>query len=431
MAKKKVVKKRSGSATSRKKSRKVVKRPRKVVKKPRKLVKKSKAAAAKSSTKKGTKKGTKSSRTVRKPKRSSARGQSKPASIESDIRRIDSQILKLINQRAKATTKHIEAQPNLRKALFEPRTDDDLWQRLESENRGPLPAHAVRGVFRQIISASRRRVKTHRVAYLGPQFSFTHLAAIERFGESADLYPVSTIASVFEEVNRANASYGVVPIENSTDGRIIDTLDMFQKLPLQVCGEVKLSVHLNLLAKCPRGEITEVYSKPQALSQCRDWLARNMPQARLYPVTSTSTAAELARNKMGVGAIASRQAAIEYDLDLIASDIEDNPHNVTRFAVIGDEVSPATGRDRTSILLQIPDKPGTLSDVLLVFKNAKINLTWIESFPVRGPEKGYQFFLDLEGHVSDARVKRTLSELEKKAVRIVLLGSYPKTEPVH
>jgi len=425
MAKKKTTKKRSAT---KKKSRKVAK------KKKARPSSGTKSRRKKKSSKTSTKKKTKKKKPARKPsgrktsKKKPSRKKSTPASLESELRRLDKNLLSLINERADCTIKWIEAQPNLHKALFAPRSDDDLWQRLESANKGPLPAHAVRGVFRQLISAARRKVKTQRVAYLGPQFSFTHLASIERFGEFADLYPVSTIASVFEEVNRANANFGVVPIENSTDGRIVDTLDMFQQLPLRICGEVKLAVHLNLMAKCPRNEITEVYSKPQALSQCRDWLARNMPQARLYPVTSTSTAAELARTKAGVGAIASRQAAVEYDLDIIASEIQDNPNNVTRFAVIGDEVSERTGSDRTSILLQITDKPGALCDVLGVFKKSKINLTWIESFPVRGPEEGYQFFLDLEGHITDSKVKKVLGELEKKAVRLVLLGSYPQSE---
>lgn len=421
MAKKRVTKKKAGSSGSKKKSRRVSKKAAKTSKK--------KSASRKKTSKKSSK-GTSRKKTVKKPtkKKSGSKRSKSPSSLETDIRKLDKQILDLINKRASATTSWIEAHPNPQKTLFEPRSDDDLWQRLDADNSGPLPAHAVRGVFRQIISSARRKVKTQRVAYLGPPFSFTHLASIERFGEFADLYPVSTIASVFEEVNRANANFGVVPIENSTDGRIIDTLDMFQQLPLRICGEVKVAIHLNLLAKCPRQEITEIYSKPQALSQCRDWLARNMPQARQYPVTSTSTAAELARTKAGVGAIASRQAAVEYDLDIIAEDIEDNPNNVTRFAVIGDENSPRTGNDRTSILLQIPDKPGSLSDVLIIFKKAKINLTWIESFPLRPPEKGYQFFLDLVGHVTDAKVKKVLDELEKKAVRIVLLGSYPQTE---
>ena len=263
----------------------------------------------------------------------------------------------------------------------------------------------MRGVFRQILSASRQKVKTHRVAYLGPQFSFTHLAAIERFGESADLIPVSTIASVFEEVNRGHADYGLVPIENSTDGRIVDTLDMFTRLPLRICGEVQIAVHHNLCSKSLRSEITEIYSKPQALSQCREWLSRNMPQARLIEVTSTSTAAQLARDKPGVGAVASRQAAVEYDLQIVAEKIEDNANNVTRFAVIGDQPTKPSGHDRTAVLLQIPHEPGSLSDSLQSFKKNKLNLSWIESFPLRGPETGYLFFIDFEGHVNDAAHK--------------------------
>ena len=283
---------------------------------------------------------------------------------ESALRQLDRQILQLINRRAEATTRMIEAAPNRNAAVYDLRGDDLLWQELAAANPGPLPMAAVRGVFRQIVSAARQKVKTQRVAYLGPQFSFTHLAAIERFGESADLIPVSTIASVFEEVNRGHADYGLVPIENSTDGRIVDTLDMFTRLPLRICGEVQIAVHHNLASKSPRSEITEIYSKPQALSQCREWLSRNMPHARLIEVTSTSTAAQLARDKPGVGAVASRQAAVEYELQIVAENIEDNANNVTRFAVIGDQQTKPTGRDRTAVLLQIPHKPGSLSDAL-------------------------------------------------------------------
>ncbi len=349
---------------------------------------------------------------------------------ETALRQLDRQILQMINRRAEATTRMIEAAPNRNAAVFDLRGDDLLWQELAAANPGPLPMAAVRGVFRQIVSAARQKVKTQRVAYLGPQFSFTHLAAIERFGESADLIPVSTIASVFEEVNRGHADYGLVPIENSTDGRIVDTLDMFTRLPLRICGEVQIAVHHNLASKSPRSEITEIYSKPQALSQCREWLSRNMPHARLIEVTSTSTAAQLARDKPGVGAVASRQAAVEYELQIVAENIEDNANNVTRFAVIGDQQTKPTGRDRTAVLLQIPHRPGSLSDALTAFKKNKLNLTWIESFPLRGPESGYLFFIDFEGHFDEAKTKRTLEELERSAVRMEVLGSYPRSEPL-
>jgi chorismate mutase/prephenate dehydratase len=350
------------------------------------------------------------------------------ANSAQELARLDSEILKLLNRRAAATAKIIEADPNWWSATYDPRSDDDLLKRIEGENPGPLPADAVRGVFRQVLSAVRNRVRPRRVSYLGPAFSFTHMAAVERFGESSDLIPVNTIAAVFEEVNRGHADFGVVPIENSTDGRIIDTLDMFTRLPLRICGEIQLCIHHNLLGKVSRGEINEVYSKPQALSQCRDWLSRNMPQARLIEVTSTSTAAQLARDKPGAGAIASKQAAVEYGLQILADSVEDNKNNVTRFAMIGDKPVGPSGRDRTSLLLQIGDKPGALADALASFKQNKINLTWIESFPLRGPESGYIFFIDCEGHSKDAKVKRTLDELAHLAVRMEVLGSYPRSE---
>jgi chorismate mutase / prephenate dehydratase len=363
------------------------------------------------------------------PKPAASESRSKSvSSLEASLRQLDRQILQLINRRAEITTRLVESAPNRLAAVFNLHADDQLWQELTTTNPGPLPNAAVRGVFRQILSAARQKVKTQRVAYLGPPFSFTHLAAIERFGESADLIPVSTIASVFEEVNRGHADFGIVPIENSTDGRIVDTLDMFTRLPLRICGEVQIAVHHNLASKSPRSEITEVYSKPQALSQCREWLSRNMPHARLIEVTSTSTAAQLARDKPGVGAVASRQAAVEYDLQIVAESIEDNANNVTRFAVIGEHETKPTGQDRTAVLLQIPHKPGSLSDALQAFKRNKLNLTWIESFPLRGPESGYLFFIDFEGHISEGRTKRTLEELEGKAVRLEVLGSYPRSE---
>ncbi len=392
------------------------------------------ASSAKTKTKSKTKRKVPASRTVKKKtatakKSSAVRKKKTGAALESRLRKLDKEILKLTNERAELTTAQIQSDPNPKKILYDPKADDRLWQELVAANPGPLPESAVRGVFRQILSAARQKVKTSRVAYLGPPFSFTHIAAIERFGEQADLVPVSTIASVFEEVNRGHADYGLVPIENSTDGRIIDTLDMFRRLPLRICGEVQISVHHNLLARCQRSEITDIYSKPQALSQCRDWLARNMPQAGLHEVTSTSAAAQLAQQARGAAAVASRQAAVQYDLNIIAENIEDSSKNVTRFAVVGDEICKPSGEDRTSILLQIPHKPGSLTDALAIFKKGKINLTWIESFPLRGEEEGYLFFMDFEGHLSDARIKKALNEVEKMAVTMRVLGAYPRSEP--
>jgi chorismate mutase/prephenate dehydratase len=354
----------------------------------------------------------------------------KAAALAKDINKVDAELLKLVNKRAALAVKYYETNPSSNSSVFSADIDQALLGKLDATDKGALSSGQLRSVFRPILSAARQKVRNTRVAYLGPPFSYTHIAAIDRFGESADLVPVNTIATVFEAVNRGHAEYGMVPIENSTDGRVVDTLDMFTRLPLRICGEVQLAIHHNLLGRCARGDITEIYSKPQAFSQCRDWLAKNMPQARLIEVTSTSTAAQLARDKPGVGAVASQQAALQYDLDIIAEGIEDNRDNVTRFAVIGEEAAEQTGRDRTALLLQIPHKSGSLADCLMAFRQNKLNLTWIESFPLREPEKGYLFFLDFEGHMSDKSVKKMLSDVEKRAVKLQILGSYPRSTPI-
>lgn len=351
-----------------------------------------------------------------------------PASLQSELKKLDREIVKLVNKRCSMTIKQIKGDPEPRKAMFDPKSDEELRETIEKLNSaGPMTNNAIRGVFRQILSSARRKIHPQRVAYLGPAYSYTHLAALERFGEGADMVPVNTIGAVFEEVNRGNTEFGVVPIENSTDGRVVDTLDMFTRLPLRICGEVLIAVHHNLLARCERSEITEIYSKPQALSQCREWLSRNMPQAHLHEVTSTSTAAQLAATKPGAAAVASHQASVEYDLQIIVEGIEDNANNVTRFAVIGEEVCDPTGKDRTAILVQIAHKAGSLADTLQIFKKNKVNLTWIESFPLRGEEPGYLFFIDFEGHIQEPHIKRTISELEKRVVRLETMGSYPRS----
>ena len=350
-------------------------------------------------------------------------------SPELELQQLDEQLVALLNKRASTYLQKMKGVASPSKIVFSDQDQQQVFGMIDRLNEGPLTSAELRTIFRPLLSAGRQRVRNIRVAYLGPAYSFTHQAAITRFGEMADLVPVSTIAAVFEEVNRGHVDFGLVPIENSTDGRIVDTLDMFTRLPIRICGEVQVHVHHNLLARCDRSEITEIYSKPQALSQCRDWLAKNMPQARLIEVTSTSTAAQLARDKPRAAAVASHQAAIQYDVQIVAECIEDNRNNITRFAVIGDSVAEPTGSDRTAVLLQIPHKPGSLSDALEAFRRNKINLTWIESFPLRQPEIGYLFFLDFEGHVTDPRIKRTLKDLESLPPdRLEVLGSYPRSE---
>jgi chorismate mutase/prephenate dehydratase len=298
------------------------------------------------------------------------------------------------------------------------------------ETAGPLPKSTVQAIFRELLSGCRGLVHPLRIACLGPIYSYSHLAAMHRFGRAVEFVPVGTIAAVFEEVRQQHADFGIVPVENSTDGRIADTLEMFTRLPVRICGQLEMHIHHTLLGKCPRGEIREVYSKPQAISQCRNWLAKHLPLARTVEVTSTATAAQLAGEKPGAAAIASRQAGVEYGLDVLAANIEDNPHNVTRFVVIGGQIPDRTGNDRTAILFQMEHRPGTLADALNVFKRGRLNLTWIESFPLPGSDRAYLFFVEVEGHPSDRRLQRATTALARKALRLEILGAFPVTKAV-
>lgn len=352
------------------------------------------------------------------------------AGLRSKIDRIDGELLKLMNERAKIVVEIGKLKVDSGINAYAPAREEEVLSRVASMSKGPLSERCIRSVFRELISGSRSLEKELRVAYLGPAYSYTHLAAMHRFGQSVELVPVGTISAVFEEVNRRHADYGVVPVENSTDGRIADTLDMFSRLPVRVCGEVQLRIHHNLLGKCQRADVQEVYSRPQALSQCRNWLARHLPMARTIEVTSTSTAAQLAQDKPGAAAIASVQAGIHYGLDVLAADIEDNQGNYTRFSVIGEETGPRTEHDKCALMFEIPHQPGSLADAMMAFKRNRLNMTWIESFPIARPEGGYMFFVELEGHETDARVKKAIASLERKAVRLEVLGSYAKLSPV-
>jgi chorismate mutase / prephenate dehydratase len=352
------------------------------------------------------------------------------AVLRGKIDRLDQELVKLINERANVALEIGKLKNTTGMSAYAPAREDEVLGRVLNLTKGPLSDRCVRAVFRELISGSRALEKDLRVAYLGPAYSYSHLAAIHRFGQSVELVPVASIPAVFEEINRRHADYGLVPIENSTDGRVADTLDMFARLPAHICGEVQMRIHHNLLGKCTRAEVEEVYSKPQALSQCRNWLAKHLPGARTIEVTSTSTAAQLAQDKPGAAAIASLQAGVHYALDVLAADIEDNRSNLTRFAVIGEESGPRTGSDKCALMFEIEHQPGALADAMNVFKRNRLNLTWIESFPIARPEGGYMFFVELEGHEADTRVRRAIEALERKAVRLEVLGSYATMAPV-
>ncbi len=354
-----------------------------------------------------------------------------PEPLLAKIRQLDQDLIRLADQRARLVVEAARQNPSQAEALCAAALDTQSPERPATAAGEPvLPPTCVLALLRELASGCRQLIREPRIAFLGPLYSFSHLAAIHCFGQSVQLVPVGSIAAVFEEVHRKQSDFGLAPIENSTDGRVADTLDMFTRMRVRICGVVELRIHHSLLGKCQRTDVREVYSKPQALSQCRNWLAKHLPSARTIEVTSTSTAAQLASEKPGAAAIASVQAGVRYGLDVLAENIEDNPFNTTRFAVIGDRPSPKTGNDRTAVLFQMEHRPGTLADAMMIFKRAKLNLTWIESFPLPGPERGYLFFVEMEAHETDARFRRAMAALGKKALRLEILGSFPATAAV-
>lgn len=350
--------------------------------------------------------------------------------LRSEIDRIDKLLVALMNERATVAGKIGHIKRATGQQTYDPSREEIVLERVAGNNAGPLSSESLKAVYRELISGSRAIEQHLRVAHLGPAWTYSHLAALHRFGSSVEFVPVASISAAFEEVNAGHSHYGVVPLENSTDGRIADTLDNLSRLPVKVCAEVPLRIHHNLLAACDRTAIDTVYSRPQALSQCRNWLARHLPDARLVEVTSTSAAAETAARTLRAAAIASRQAGVHHGLDILAENIEDVAGNTTRFAVIGHADASRTGNDKTSLMFEIEHRPGGLADALAIPKKQKLNLTWIESFPLAGEERGYVFFVELEGHRDDLRVRRAIKALESRCKRVVVLGSYAAASPV-
>ena len=352
------------------------------------------------------------------------------AALRAQIDRIDRELVERMNERAQIAGQIGKIKQSNGQQTYDPSREETVLERVAANNPGPLSDDSLKAVFRELISGSRAIEQHLRVAHLGPAWTYSHLAAVHRFGNAVEFVPVASISAAFEEVHAGHSHYGVVPLENSTDGRIADTLDNFSRLPVKICAEVPLRIHHNLLAACDRSAVQTVYSRPQALSQCRNWLARHLPDARLVEVTSTSAAAEMAAKTPHAAAIASRQAGVHHGLDVLAENIEDVAGNTTRFAVIGHTDSGRTGKDKTALMFETEHKPGGLADALAIPKKQKLNLTWIESFPLPGEERGYVFFVEMEGHRDDLRVRRAIQALEKRCKRVVVLGSYASAAAV-
>jgi chorismate mutase / prephenate dehydratase len=307
---------------------------------------------------------------------------------------------------------------------------DALRQRSELVSGAPLPKSAVETLLREITGVCQAQVSPLRVAYLGPEHSFSHAAALHRFGHGPELVPVATIGAVFAEVAAGNCAFGIAPLENSNHGRVTDTLDCFSRSAVRICGELPLRIHHCLLGVGERRQVRVVCSKPQALDQCRNWIAEHLPGVEQRAMASTSEAAKLAKSDSTIAAIASEQAGRELGLALLARDIEDHAENITRFAVLSRESGPKSGKDKTALMIELPHEPGALADAMVIFKRQRLNLTWIESFPIPGSRGRYLFFIEFVGHAAELRPRRAIAALEKRAVKVVVLGSYAEAAVV-
>lgn len=346
--------------------------------------------------------------------------------LRDKIDQIDDQILQLLNSRAQVVLEVGRAKAGESREFYVPSRERAIFERLQASNSGPFPNESVCRVFREIISASLSLEMPMKVAFLGPQSTFTHVAAMEQFGLSAQLVPQKSIPAVFEEVERGRANYGVVPVENSTEGVVNHTLDMFISSELQVIAEILLEISHDLLSQTGKLEqVGKVVSHPQALAQCRRWLDDNLPDIPQMDLSSTAAAAQMAAEDESVAAIASQAAARQYGLQVVKGKIEDNPNNFTRFLVIGHKRPDSSGRDKTSIMFSVHDEPGILYRMLEPFSKRDINLVKIESRPMKQKAWEYIFFLDLVGHAEDEMIAAAIAELRSHCHFLKILGSYP------
>ncbi len=353
-----------------------------------------------------------------------------PPKLESFRKKVDvldRKLLDLLNRRSRVVLEIGKIKAKERREIYVPAREKELIDALVKKNKGSFPEHALRAVFREILSASRSLQSPLKVAYLGPQASFTNLASLKHFGRSTDLVPESSIAKVFSVVEQSRADYGVVPIENSTEGVVGATLDAFIDSPLKILGEITMPISHHLMARSTDlKNIRKIYSHPQAIAQCRNWLEQNLAGIPLVEIESTARAAERAAQEKDAAAIAGEYAAEVYGLKILKRHIEDNANNVTRFLVIGKKSPSRSGSDKTSVLFSVKDEVGILYHMLEPFHRNGINLTKIESRPLKKKAWEYIFFLDVDGHVEERKVSEAIRALEKRCLFLKILGSYPK-----
>ncbi|MCB9844840.1 MAG: prephenate dehydratase [Phycisphaeraceae bacterium] len=358
------------------------------------------------------------------------------------IDRIDVRLVRLLNERARLVEQIGRSKRSYNIPIYAPHREAEVLNRALRANEGPLPDRTIEGIFREMMSGSFALEQPLRIGYLGPQGSYSHLAATKHFGSSVDYDDLRTITGVFEEVRRGHVDYGLVPIENSTGGGIFETLDAFLEhaQAVTVYAEVQLEVHHALLTNCEAKAVRRIHAKPEAAAQCRIWLATQMPQAEVVPAPSSSRAAMIAleeqRTAEGIGsaaasaAIGSTLAGQLYGLNVLFEGIEDKPNNVTRFFVICRQKAERTGDDKTSIMFKTLDKPGALVEALTVFARSGVNLTHIDKRPSGAVNWDYTFFVDAVGHREDPSVVGALRELASHCKEVTVLGSYPRSRRV-
>ena len=338
---------------------------------------------------------------------------------------LDRHIIRFLNERAFIVKDVGRLKSRKGEGMYVPTREREIYENILKENKGPLSDNALKAIYREIMSSSLALEKNLKIAYLGPEATFTHLAAIKKFGSQVEYTSCDSISEVFREVEITRADYGVVPVENSTEGVVSHTLDMFINSDLKICSEVSLDISHNLMSNSSLKSIKKVYSNPQVFGQCRIWLNAHLPGVELIEVATTSKAAEIVSREKNACAIASVLAAKKYKLKIIAKDIEDSATNITRFLVIGQNIPSPTTKDKTSIMFYIRDRVGALHDILSYFKKHGVNLTKIESRPSKRKAWDYYFFIDMLGHYQQADIKSVLKAIEKDCISLKVLGSYP------
>ncbi|GMR07109.1 MAG: prephenate dehydratase [Gammaproteobacteria bacterium] len=349
--------------------------------------------------------------------------------IRERIDELDTAIQSLINERASCAQEvaRIKNEAGDSATFYRPGREADILRSIKERNQGPLSNEEMARLFREIMSACLALEQPLSIAYLGPEGTFTQSAALKHFGHSVTTVSMSSIDEVFREVESGAANYGVVPVENSTEGMITHTLDSFVNSSLKICGEVELRIHHHLLSRADNlADIRTVVSHSQSLAQCREWLDANLSSCERLAVSSNAEAARMIKEDRTRAAIAGETAAEIYGLDILAKNIEDEPDNTTRFLVIGKQIVSATGVDKTSLLVSADNTSGALSRLLQPLADNSVSMTRIESRPSRQGMWEYIFFIDLEGHVDDENVSNALKQLKQGAALLKVLGSYPR-----